>query len=127
MRYRFSQLASVAALVVSTSCGGKQVATSPRGDRNLITIDQIQERGFRTAYEAVEGLRAQWLVARPDGLTTQREIQVYLDNSRMGGVSALRQISTTEIASIRWIDPATAINRWGVDHGQGVIQVLSKK
>ena len=109
-----------------TACGARQ-ASGVRVDRSLITADQIQERGFRTAYEAVEGLRATWLKERPDGLTVQREIQVYLDNSRLGGVQMLRQISTPQIASIRFIDAATAINRWGVDHGLGVIMVISRR
>jgi hypothetical protein len=113
-------------LMSSAACGARQPGVA-RGDRNLITAEQIAERGFRNAYEAVETLRAPWLVYRPDGLTPQREVQVYLDNARMGGVQALRQISAAEIASIRYFDAATAINRWGVDHSQGVIQVVTRR
>jgi hypothetical protein len=108
-----------------TACGARQPGT--RTDRSVITVEQIEEGGFRNAYDAVEALRRTWLIERPDGLTAQREIQVYLDNSRMGGVQTLRQIATAQIASIRYIDAATAINRWGVDHGLGVIMVISKK
>ena len=110
-----------------TACGSRQAGTGARVDRSVITVDQIQQGGYRNAYDAVEGLRATWLKERPDGLTTQREIQVYLDNSRMGGVQMLRQIATAQIASIQFIDAATAINRWGVDHSLGVIMVISKK
>ena len=99
-----------------SACGARQTSTGTRTDRSVITIDQIQQGGYRNAYEAVEGLRATWLKERPDGLTMQREIQAYLDNSRLGGVQLLRQIATPQIASIRYIDAATAINRWGVDH-----------
>jgi hypothetical protein len=117
----------LALLSSGTACGARQPAGGPRVDRSIITLEQIQEGGFRNAYEAVEGLRATWLKERPDGLTAQREIQAYLDNSRLGGVQMLRQIATAQIASIRYIDAATAINRWGVDHGLGVIMVISKK
>jgi hypothetical protein len=121
-------LAIIFPLIASVGCGARQGAsTAPRAGRDVITAEQIQERGFRNAYEAVEALRAAWLVERPDGLSVQREIQVYLDNSRLGGVQMLRQISTSQIESIRYIDPATAINRWGVDHGQGVIMVVSRR
>ena len=119
-------LLALVLLSSGTACGARQ-ASGARVDRNVITADQIQERGFRTAYEAVEGLRAVWLKERPDGLAVQREIQVYLDNSRLGGVQTLRQITTPQIASIRYIDAATAINRWGVDHGLGVIMVTSRR
>lgn len=110
-----------------TACGARQTGNGTRFDRSVITTEQIQEHGFQNAYEAVEALRRTWLIERPDGLTVQREIQAYLDNSRLGGVQMLRQVATSQIASIRYIDAATAINRWGVDHGLGVIMVISKK
>jgi hypothetical protein len=121
------QLLFVAVVTAVTGCGARQGVASTRGDRSVITFEQLQEGGYRNALEAVEALRRTWLVERPDGLTTQREVQVYLDNSRLGGVQALRQVSTNDIASIRYIDAATAINRWGVDHSQGVIMVVTRK
>ncbi len=33
---------------------------------------------------------------------------VYLDNARMGGVDALRQLNTSAIESLRFMDAATA-------------------
>jgi hypothetical protein len=125
---RLHRLSLVILLLSSgAACGARQAGTAPRGDRNLITAEQIEEGGFRNAYEAVEALRPPWLVIRPDGFTPQREVLVYLDNSRLGGVQALRQITTAQIASIRYIDAATAVNRWGVDHSQGVIMVVSRR
>lgn len=109
------------------ACGARQTTTGVRTGRDIITADQIQQGGFRNAHEAVEALRATWLKERPDGLTVPRQIQVYLDNSRLGGVEMLRQISAQQIASIRYIDAATAVNRWGVDHGLGVIMVISRR
>jgi hypothetical protein len=121
------QLLFVLGVAAVAGCGARQGAGSAGGDRTVITSAQIQEGGFRTALEAVETLRRTWLIERPDGLTTQREVQVYLDNSRLGGIQSLRQISTNDIESIRYIDAATAINRWGVDHSQGVIMVITRK
>ncbi|HZI29387.1 MAG TPA: hypothetical protein VFD64_14555 [Gemmatimonadaceae bacterium] len=121
------QLLFVAVLTTVTGCGARQGAAGTRGDRNVITFEQLQEGGYRNALEAVEALRRTWLIERPDGLTTQREVQVYLDNSRLGGIQSLRQVSTSDIASIRYIDAATAINRWGVDHSQGVIMIETRK
>jgi hypothetical protein len=120
-------LLSLVLLAPAAGCGARQAAPLTRVDRNVITIDQIQERGFTNAYDAVEGLRATWLIERPDGLAAERHIQAYLDNSRLGGVQMLRQITTSQIASIRYIDAATAINRWGVDHGLGVIMVVTRR
>lgn len=113
--------------LTSLSCGARQGATGQRVDRDLITQDQIRQNGYLTAYEAVEALRAQWLVNRPDGLTLEREKIVYLDERRLGGVQTLREIAASQVLSIRYIDPGTAINRWGVDHGQGVIMVVTRR
>jgi hypothetical protein len=113
-------------LLLTGACASGQSATGQRVDRNVITRDQIQQNGYRNAYDAVQALRAPWLVARPDGLTVQREVLVYLDNTRMGGVETLRQITAAQIIRINWIDPGTAVNRWGVDHSQGVIMVITR-
>jgi hypothetical protein len=121
------QLLFVAVVTAVTGCGVRQGTASTRVDRSVITFEQLQEGGYRNALEAVEALRRTWLIERPDGLTTQREVQVYLDNSRLGGIQALRQVSTNDISSIRYIDAATAINRWGVDHSQGVIMIVTRK
>src|SRR5919109_275883 len=107
--------------LAATACGARQAGTGQRTDRNVITRGQIFANGYRTAYEAVEALRAPWLITRPDGLTVEREKIVYLDERRLGGVQTLQEIAASQIIEIRYIDPATAINRWGVDHGQGVI------
>ena len=128
MRPCFARLSLIALLsTASFSCGARQARTSPRIDRNVITREQILENRYQTAYEAVEALRAPWLVTRPDGLTVEREKIVYLDERRLGGVQTLREIAAAQIIEIRHIDPATAINRWGVEHGQGVILVVTRR
>lgn len=128
MPAHLARLSLSALLTVTTlSCGARQGATGLRVDRDLITQEQIRQNGYRTAYEAVEALHAPWLVTRPDGLTVEREKLVYLDERLLGGVQTLREIAASQIISIRHIDAATAINRWGVDHGQGVIMVVTKR
>lgn len=124
---RFALRLSLATLLLSgLACGARQNTGGQRVDRNVITQAQIREKGYRNALEAVEGLRAPWLITRPDGLGQQREVQAYLDDSRLGGVPNLRQITASQIVLIRYIDAPTAINRWGVDHGQGAIVVITR-
>ena len=113
-------------LIAGIACGARQTAGGERIDRNVITQAQIRERGFRTAYEAVESLKAPWLLVRPDGLSQQREVIVYLDDIRLGGIQSLKQIQSPQIILIRYFDSQTAIMRWGVDHSQGVIMVVTR-
>ena len=119
------RLSIVAVTLFTSACASS--GAGPRTDRSVITSEQIAQNRYRTAYEAVEGLHAAWLITRPDGLTVEREKIVYLDERRLGGIQTLREIAASQILSIRYIDPATAINRWGVDHGQGVIMVQTRR
>ena len=128
MSERLTRFALVGLLLIpGLACGARQAGGGERVDRNVITQEQITANGYRSAYEAVEALRPAWLITRPDGLSAQREVQVYLDNSRLGGVETLRPIAASQVAQIRYIDAATAINRWGVEHSQGVIMVISRR
>lgn len=126
MHQHIIRLSLLSFLLLTGACASGQGATGQRVDRNLITRDQVQQNGYRNAYEAVEALRPSWLVPRPDGLTVQREVLVYLDHTRLGGIETLRQISAPQILRINWIDAGTAVNRWGVDHSQGVIMVITR-
>jgi hypothetical protein len=127
MRPFTARVLLLSALLLTAGCGARQGTTGQRVDRDLITQEQIRQNCYRTAFEAVEALRAPWLLTRPDGLTVEREKIVYLDERRLGGVQTLRDIVASQIISIRHIDPGTAINRWGVDHGAGVIQVVTRR
>jgi hypothetical protein len=119
-------LALVALLLIpGMACSARQTAVGERVDRNVITQAQIREGGFRNAYEAVEALKAPWLRIRPDGLNQQREVLAYLDDIRLGGIQTLKQVLSSEIVLIRYYDSQTAIMRWGVDHSQGVIMVVT--
>jgi hypothetical protein len=113
-------------LIPGIACSARQTAGGERADPNVITQAQIHERGVRTAYEAVETLKAPWLIVRPDGLGQEREVIVYLDNSRLGGIQTLKQIQSSQIMLIRYYDSRTAIMRWGDDHRQGVIMVVTR-
>ncbi len=97
-------------------------------DRNLLTQEQLTENHFTTAYEAVASLRPSWLETRgTDSFTTPSQVLVYLDDSRLGGVETLRTIALANVLYIRHIDGITASGRWGLDHGQGVIQVSTRE
>ncbi len=95
--------------------------------RGIITAAQIAEGHFNTAMDAVEALRANWLHKRgADSFNNPGEIQVYLDNVRLGGVETLRGIQVNPIVSIRFIPALEATARWGLDHGHGVIFVSTR-
>lgn len=127
MRFAPGRVAFVVLCVLLAACTRRPAETSSRRDRNLITQAQLQQHHFTNAYEAVAALRSNWLLTRgPDSFNSPSEVQVYLDNTRLGGVSTLRTIATNSIVSIRYIDGLAATARWGLDHGAGVIFISTQ-
>jgi len=119
-------------LVAGCAAGGRSVDTGTTGttgariDPKLITREQIQEPRFSTAYDAVKALRGSWLSARATAAESFRypsEVQVYLDGVHLGGVDALQTIACPPIQYIRFFSGLEASQRWGVDHGRGVIWI----
>jgi hypothetical protein len=119
---------------------GPAVATAPsvsppaakrvRIDQQLITRDVIRSTQYTNMYDVVLALRSNWLRVRPaESIQGQSpSIQVYLDNQRLaGGADELRQLSPTNIESVRYFDPITASARWGMDHGAGALYVTTAK
>lgn len=110
-------------ILLCAACG-PTTEGRPRGDRNLLTQEELVARGYHNVYDAVEALRNNWLRPRgSDSFNQPSEVQVYLDSNRLGGVDALRGMNVNVIRSVRWFDGVTATGRWGVGHGAGVIYV----
>lgn len=94
------------------------------GRPDLLSEEQLRAQSFSTVYDAVQALRPSWLRTRGmDSIRNPGQIQVYLDNIRVGGIGYLSQISAVSVSYIRWYDGIDASSRWGLDHGNGVIFV----
>jgi hypothetical protein len=125
VRSAFRQSIPLLLLALAPSCALHQGA--PNGERanhSILTQQQMVENHFLTAYDAVEALRSNWLQARgPDSFTAPSEVRVYLDNTLLGGVTTLRDITVSTVSFIKYYDGITATGRWGLGHGAGVIFV----
>ena len=114
----------LAMAVLFAACAGRGATTTPGIDRNLLVQDQFADRGFHTAYDVIESMRANWLSTRgPDSFQSASHIQVYLDGVRVGGTETLRTIDIRPVTYIRFFDGVAATARWGLDHGAGAIYV----
>ena len=129
MDARFVRLITVlsASVLVNGAACSRSADVVPKVDPSVITQEQIAENHFTTAYQAVESLRSNWLQAKgPDSFTKPSQVRVYMDNSFVGGVETLREITTRTVAYIKHYDGIAATGRWGLDHGAGVIYVSSR-
>jgi hypothetical protein len=124
----------ISAAFACATAGGSSptTATASRVNPDSISLAEIDAtQNLRNAYDVVQRLRPTWITkARSGGFsmsgtqinapssggstalggnsTGGGRIMVYLDDARMGTLSALSDIPISSIASIRFMDPATA-------------------
>ena len=93
-----------------------------------LTRDEMQRGQYASAYELVESLRPRWLRSRgPESILGENvEVQVYLNDQRLGGVSTLRTINLADVMFMQFIDPVSAGGRWGPDHHNGAILISTR-
>lgn len=128
--------ALIGALVLAVAaCGGggggasqpSTVSRPIRGPADIISEAEINAGVYQTALEVVQNLRPN--MTRPRGSTSQGPVPVvfYMDNVRIGELSALSTIPASRVKEIRYINARDATTRWGTGHGSGVILVTTKR
>ena len=124
------------AAIAAVTLAGLACASTPRKEgtptrrgNDVITAEEMQSVQFSNLYDLVQALRFRWLQSRgPDSINMQPgQVQVRLDDTRLGGVEALRSIAPTGIGSIQWVDPTTAAARWGMGYGHGAIVISTRR
>lgn len=115
-------------LAIGCATGGTTNAPSARRNRDLILMDEIQRASAGNAYDLVQALRPNWFHTRGENSISEGSqgldvLIVYLDNARLGGAQALRQIPVQTLTSIQYFDAKAATYRWGNGHTHGAILV----
>ena len=114
-------------LVLGWACAHPATDTPKSTDRSVLTRDEINRGQYRDLYDAVSGLRRNWLQTRgADSFNNPSSVRVYLDNVMLGGTESLRNIVPASIVFLKFYDGIAATTRWGTDHGAGVIFVSSR-
>ena len=118
------------ALMLVIGCAppqGDGNSNNARPDRNVITLPEVQAARIDNAYELVRTLHPMWLRKRgSNSIRYDGDIVVYLNEVRLGGPEALRQLETMSITSIRYYDPGAANFKFGSGHQHGAIQVSTQ-
>jgi hypothetical protein len=113
-------------LFAACSASGAATGDPPHTSRDVLTREDLRASGQTDLFTALSALRPTWLQVRgPDSFSSQGQVQVYRDDVRVGGVDMLRGITITDIAYVRHFDGISASARWGLDHGHGVIFVVT--
>jgi hypothetical protein len=125
---------------VTDTAAAKPKPKPARPKANLISAEEIAtlDGTIQTAYGVVQRLRPAMLRVRSgstsrsdNGMTTvdasSNEVQVYLDNQKMGGLRALEDITISQILEIKYLSPNDATTLFGTGNTAGAIQVVGKK
>ncbi len=101
----------------------------PRGNPDLITLDQIQTSSAPNAYELVRQVRPQWLRGRGTTSFQSGDVPlpiIYLGEIRHGELESLRVFELTSLQELRYISATAATTRYGSGHSGGIIRVTLK-
>ena len=120
-QWRFAVAAMLSVLSVAAigcaSSGGSRPATVRNSSSELITTAEIQATPASNAYELINRLRPRWLAqgGKASSLSNARGgdvvgsvVLVYLDNTKLGGLDALRSLSTSGFRTLQWLDAVKA-------------------
>ena len=114
-------------LAACTGGGGAETVPAPRASSRLISGEEIEATQATNAYDLVQRLRPRWLVKTSTlSIRAEGDIVVYFNEQRLGGPESLRGLETGNIREIRWLDPNAATARFGINHGHGAIQVITR-
>ena len=117
----------VASLVAA--CAGQSRPGAARSNPNLISeaeIQQVQEAGVRDLFELVSRQRPAWLQTRTErSLQLETTVLVYHNETRLGGLDALRGYPLLNVVSLRYLDAAQAglLPGAGSAHVEGAIVI----
>lgn len=126
---RILTVACLGLLVFLPACASSNGSSGgERRDRSVIERAEIAENNHTNALEAVRSLRPHWLRKRGSlSIRNEPEIAVYFDGVRAGGPDALTQVPVINIQRIRYYDASEAQFKFGVGHGHGAIDVVTRQ
>jgi len=118
----------VVAAGLDTSPGHLVPNVPANRSRDVLTADEFNGSPAPDAYSLVLRYRSQWLRTRGRvsiNLPTD-PLQVYINGTRWGGVSRLRDIPAGQVVELRYLNGPDATMRYGSNHGGGVIEVTTR-
>lgn len=122
-------LAMAAVLAGCASAGGSPGAgaTRTRHSQNVITEEELSGVNEGDLYSAIQRLRPNFLVTRGQtSLLNEPGIVVYMDNTRLGDLSTLRQIQVSDVKQVQYFSASEATQRYGTGTPNGAILVIHK-
>jgi hypothetical protein len=129
-------LAGLALAACASTGSGVSGSSGPRSDPNLITASELAGANATNVYDAIQLLRPAMLRPRLAAAASsisagqtgndQYVVHVYVDQTLLGDLSALHNVSLATVHEIRYLDPSQAMQRFGSGNPAGVILLLTR-
>jgi len=116
-------------LLLASACASAPAGSKSSSRMDRLTRDEIMSVNVTTLYDVVNRLRPQWLEVGRRGdrsFGLQTNIVVYQNQSYLGNVDVLRQLSPESAYEMDWLDSSTASNTLpglGSQHVAGAIVI----
>jgi hypothetical protein len=116
-------------LVAGCSKLGPSTSPPPQSQRNVLLREEILASTAQQGdlLDAIHSLRPTFL-ATPRSVysgssAASAPLVVYVDRMRQTGIEALRSISATKVAEVRYLDPTAALSQFGPIASGGALLV----
>ena len=122
------RVAAILGLSACASAGG----TSKLKDYNVIPQNEITAQNGTNAYDVISHLRPQYLKTRGrTSIQNQPTVaseyaSVFVDSQFYGDLNSLRDIASINIKEIRYLPANEAVTRYGMQYGNGVIEIRTR-
>lgn len=124
MRRPLAVLAFLSVFLMACASAGTRTESSSSNSKSPITAKEIGAAKLPNAYTLVDRLRRSWFRSDP---ATGAAVAVYMDQQKLGGTSVLRDIPSVQVAELRFLPSADAIQHFGQDAKGGAIVVVRKR
>lgn len=115
-------------LALVAGCASSSQGSRSRISRDVLTRAELEASMQVNAFEAIRQSRPSWLRVRgPNSFYSENPIIVYVDGVRAGDVDALQEIPVLSIERMRFYDPTEAQARFGLNHTNGAIEVITRR
>lgn len=120
------KLAILLLLLTAPAVHATQIAVVP-GPRSatLVTSEELVDSNRRNVYDFVRAHRPLWLRTRGTSGAGTATVMAYLDGQLLGPATELQGIPTAIVSQLRYMDGREATTRYGINHGNGAIMVIS--
>ncbi len=120
----------VLAAAAVMACASSSTRPATHRDFNLITETELAETpGTTSAYDVISKLRPNFFKSRGRSSINNQGSEtaaVFVDGQFYGNINSLQNLTTTHIHEIRFLGTGDAATRYGMQYGNGVIDIRMK-